>query len=174
MTDPPAGAAPQLWPVGPVVVQRGTPAQWQTVRKFRVHAVSAEPDSFGTSVEQEATRDEAEWRTSLTTNAWLVAGSRPGPRDQRALEDLVVGIVGLFWTDRYPDGAPQLGAMWVDPRHRGSGVAARLGYRHTGACTAAPKDPDIAMRRMRHDLRSATPRVPPDAETRLLPPPAHP
>jgi hypothetical protein len=65
--------------------------------------------------------------------------------------------------------------LWITP---GNDAAERfyerLGYRHTGACKPAPKDPHIAMRRMRRDLRPATPWFPPDAATRLLPPPAHP
>lgn len=90
--------------------------EWELVRRTRLDALTAEPLCFGMALYHDEALSEADWRASLTENRWVLGQT----------EGQVVGLVALFPTDTSPDGLPQLGSMWVSPRVRLRGLAARL------------------------------------------------
>jgi len=105
---------------GPVV-RRLEPDDWDLARALRLAALTADPRCFGEAYDAAAARDEGAWRAQLEdTAAWFAAycdssaGASP------------VGLAVFYPTDTYPDGAPQLGAMWVEQAWRRRGVAAAL------------------------------------------------
>ncbi|HEX3926264.1 MAG TPA: GNAT family N-acetyltransferase [Streptosporangiaceae bacterium] len=72
------------------------------------------PGSFGSTLEQEQTLGDEEWRAMMRRGAVFVVAARG------AVGGVAAGI-------RRPDPAERgLGAMWVAPPWRGRGVAARL------------------------------------------------
>jgi GNAT superfamily N-acetyltransferase len=97
-------------------VRRVVAEDWSRFRSVRLRALTDEPECFGTGLEHEMLLAEQMWVNSLSSDHWFAAGV--------GLD--IVGLVGFFPSDRYPDGAPQLGSMWVHPAHRGRGMAAAL------------------------------------------------
>jgi GNAT superfamily N-acetyltransferase len=102
-----------------VPVRRLVLEDWEVLRDVRLAALVDSPGSFGSAIEAELRRSPSDWTDALTREAWFLAGTPDDP----------VGIVGYFPEDRYPDGFPQLGAMWVAPHARRQGVAAQLARR---------------------------------------------
>ena len=92
------------------------PDDWEPVRRIRLAALTAEPQCFGHALTQDQALTEVDWRESLAVNRWILAEA----------ETEIVGLVALFLADTYPDGAPQLGSMWVAPRMRRRGLAREL------------------------------------------------
>ena len=105
-------------PVSPFGVSRATPDQWRAARAARLRALAAEPDRFGVSLLSEEARTAGEWREQLAQQSWFLARHRA--------DGAVAGLAVFYPDDTFPDGAPQLGAMWVDPVYRGRGVAREL------------------------------------------------
>ncbi len=101
--------------VGPHVV-RLTPDEWAEARRLRIAALVEDPTCFGGSLAAEAAMTEQQWREDMARNSWLVARA----------EDRSVAVAVFFPHDTSPDGAPQLGSMWVIPEWRHRGVAAVL------------------------------------------------
>jgi GNAT superfamily N-acetyltransferase len=85
---------------------------WETYRDARIAALEDAPAAFGSRLDVERARDEAEWRARLGGRTQFVA--REGDR--------TVATVGCL----DEDGAVELVSMWVAPDARGSGVADRL------------------------------------------------
>jgi GNAT superfamily N-acetyltransferase len=114
-------------------VSRATPDQWSVARAVRLRALAAEPERFGVSLLSEEARPADDWRQELARHSWFLARHRT--------DDAVAGLAVFYPDDTFPDGAPQLGAMWVDPVCRGCGVATALAAavedaaRETGADT---------------------------------------
>lgn len=97
-------------------VRRLAQDEWPFARALRLAALDADADCFGGSRAAAADLDENGWRAELDGDQWLVACAGSVP----------VGLVVFYPRDTSPDGAPQLGAMWVDPAWRRRGVAAVL------------------------------------------------
>jgi GNAT superfamily N-acetyltransferase len=91
-------------------VRRASGDQLRVVRETRLLALRQEPARFGTASAAEPPLSE--WLAKSSEHDWFVAWR----------QDRVVGIAALFFDDTGPDGAPQLGAMWVEKEHRRSGV----------------------------------------------------
>jgi GNAT superfamily N-acetyltransferase len=85
---------------------------WEAYRDVRLSALEDAPTAFGSTLEVERARAEAEWRARLEHRTQFVA--REGAR--------TVATVGCL----DEDGAVELVSMWVAPEARGSGVADRL------------------------------------------------
>jgi RimJ/RimL family protein N-acetyltransferase len=98
-------------------IQRMTPQDWRQLRSIRLHALMSEPASFGTSWEHDRSMSPASWQETLSANVWLRASTS---------RTSVGGIVAFFPDDTSPDGAPQLGSMWVEPSQRRTGVGRAL------------------------------------------------
>jgi GNAT superfamily N-acetyltransferase len=105
-------------PVTPFEVSRATPDLWPAARAARLRALAAEPEHFGVSLRSEETRTAGQWRQQLTQQSWFLARDRT--------DSAVAGLAVFYPDDTFPDGAPQLGAMWVDPVYRGRSVARAL------------------------------------------------
>ena len=101
-----------------VSVLRLTAQAWPTARAHRLRALATDPSCFGTSLGSHEAMTDSDWQVELATHAWFFASM-----SQRAG---AVGLVVFYGDDVFPDGAPQLGGMWVDPRWRRYGVAAAL------------------------------------------------
>lgn len=99
-------------------VSRAAPGEWAVARAARLRALAAEPERFGVSFRSEETRTAGEWRQQLTQESWFFARHRP--------DGAIAGLAVFYPEDLFPDGAPQLGSMWVDPAYRRRGVAGVL------------------------------------------------
>jgi mannose-6-phosphate isomerase-like protein (cupin superfamily)/GNAT superfamily N-acetyltransferase len=148
----------------PVTVRRLAVDEWNLARTFRLAALAADPAAFGGSHADVAALDEAAWRAELERDTWLVAFAGPVP----------VGVTVFSPHDTYPDGAPQLGAMWVGPSWRRQGVAtaleaaARAAARRNGAAsiglwvTAGNDDARAVYERLGYHASDATKPAPRD------------
>jgi GNAT superfamily N-acetyltransferase len=94
-----------------------TVSEWIRLRTIRLDALAAEPHAFGTARKHDLGWSREQWQATLSQNVWLRAPTSFGA---------VQGVVAFFPTDTKPDGAPQLGSMWVAPSARGQGIARRL------------------------------------------------
>jgi ribosomal protein S18 acetylase RimI-like enzyme len=100
-----------------VRVRRLTPDDVDVLRDVRLRALRDAPDAFWTTYEEEAAYGADEWRRWLTTAALFVAEDGSGAR--------AVGLAGGMAHSLDP-GVALLVAMWVDPGHRGTGLADQL------------------------------------------------
>ena len=105
-------------PTASFEVSRAAPDEWPVARAARLRALVAEPERFGVSFLSEETRTADEWRQQLTQQSWFFARHRS--------DTAVAGLAVFYPDDLFPDGAPQLGSMWVDPAYRRRGVAGAL------------------------------------------------
>jgi GNAT superfamily N-acetyltransferase len=104
---------------GPVISRVGED-DWRVWRDVRLAALADSPTAFGSGAAQEEALSENDWRAMTRTAAIFVA----------AAGETSVGVVAGL--PRQSAGGRGLGAMWVAPSWRGSGVAAAL----TGAVIA--------------------------------------
>lgn len=103
---------------GGIRIRRAAPDEWAVARAVRLRALMLEPDCFGGSLATDAALTEIAWRQEVTQSCWFLATHHAAA--------FPVGLAVFYENDTYPDGAPQLGAMWVEPSWRRGGVAARL------------------------------------------------
>lgn len=94
------------------VVERLAPEDWAEFRELRLRALTADPDAFGSTLDQEQALTEVDWRGRLGRRAQFVV--RDGGRTIGTAGGIVI------------DGDAELVSMWVEPEARGSGVAGRL------------------------------------------------
>lgn len=94
-------------------IVRLTGDEWQTYRDVRLAALEEAPSAFGSRLDDERRRTEAEWRDRLEHRTQFVA------RD----EDQVLGTAGCLIES---ENVAELVSMWVAAAARGSGLADRL------------------------------------------------
>lgn len=95
-------------------------ADWEAVRDVRLRALEDAPYAFGSTIERERGRTEAEWRK------WAGPGRWPNGVTFVATEsDRFVGLAAGFPEEDEPD-AVHLVSMWVDPSIRRTGVGRAL------------------------------------------------
>jgi ribosomal protein S18 acetylase RimI-like enzyme len=101
-----------------VTIEPLTPDDWQTLRDLRLRAMLTDPDSFGSTWDDEQDGDEPWWRTWLAEQHWFVArGDAANP-------------VGMVVAVPPKGGEPfTLNGLWVAPEARGSGRAGALARR---------------------------------------------
>jgi ribosomal protein S18 acetylase RimI-like enzyme len=99
---------------GPRIV-RVTAQDWRTLRDVRLRALAEAPRAFGFTLERELGYDERTWRERAGAGRTFLA----------RLAGDVVGLVS-FYVEEGREAERQLVSMWVDPRARGTGVAALL------------------------------------------------
>jgi len=97
------------------------PADWPIYKDLRLRALRDAPDAFGSTLAAELPRPDALWQDRLVAARasghdlplFALAGSLP---------------VGLLWAkvDRSDAKVVDLFQMWVDPMHRGRGLAGML------------------------------------------------
>jgi GNAT superfamily N-acetyltransferase len=96
--------------------ERLTEDDWQTLRDIRLTALQSDGAAFGSSLERERGFKESHWRMRLRTTPSFVV--RVG--------DHAVGLIGVIREPGAPAEERHLVALWVDPKHRGRGVAQAL------------------------------------------------
>jgi ribosomal protein S18 acetylase RimI-like enzyme len=89
---------------------------WTALRAIRLQALAESPTAFGSTLAAEQ---------EFTDERWLerASGSAGAQLFVAWLDDAAVGIAGVFDEG---DGTAQIVSVWVDPRHRGRGVARQL------------------------------------------------
>jgi GNAT superfamily N-acetyltransferase len=99
-----------------LTVQRLVPDDWRTWRAVRLEALADAPHAYGSSLDREEARGEADWRRILEPGNGVTVVAR--------LDERVVGAIGGY-TPPEAD-AVVLVAMWVRPGLRGRGVGDAL------------------------------------------------
>lgn len=102
-------------------VHRFAPHEWRTYRDLRLRALADSPDAFGSMLERESARSDAEWARRLEAGA---QSSTDLPLVARFGQE----AVGLAWgwtRDSEPDVA-YLFQVWVAPEHRRQRIARML------------------------------------------------
>jgi GNAT superfamily N-acetyltransferase len=85
---------------------------WELLRDVRLQALKDSPAAYMSSYETEVTWTEASWRRSFANALWVV------PRSRRR----IVGLARSLRVDGRPPDERHLEAVWVEPRHRRTGV----------------------------------------------------
>jgi ribosomal protein S18 acetylase RimI-like enzyme len=86
------------------------PATLETVRPLRLRALREDPDAFGSTLEREQDRPDADWDFWVSDSLIAFDGDEP------------LGMANL----KIDGDEAQLFGMWVAPQARGQGVARRL------------------------------------------------
>jgi len=101
-------------------IRRTTENDWEALRDVRLRALAEAPQAFGSSLERERERTEAEWRQ------WAGRGrTGRGVTFVGVLDGWFVGLAGGFPEEEHPD-AVHLVSMWVDPSVRRTGAGRAL------------------------------------------------
>ena len=114
-------------------IRPATPDQWRTSRDLRLRALADAPDAFCSTLEHEQGFDELAWRSRLERAHTVFAWAGP---------DAVGAATGK--PDPHEAGGREIVGMWVDPAHRGTGVAAAL-VAELVAWARAEGSPSIAL-----------------------------
>lgn len=121
LTTAPTAAPAEVTRGAGVEVVRCRPEQWQVLRRLRLQMLEEAPELFAERPGHAAARTVDDWR----------AQARHGAGDGRgeAVWFAVTpagGALGLVAAHLTTDGDAVMTALWVDPAHRGRGVAGRL------------------------------------------------
>jgi GNAT superfamily N-acetyltransferase len=101
-------------------IRATTEDDWEGLRDVRLRALAEAPYAFGSTIERELGRTEAEWRE------WAARGrGGRGVTFVAAGDERFVGLAAGFPEEEEPD-AVHLVAMWVDPSVRRTGVGRAL------------------------------------------------
>jgi GNAT superfamily N-acetyltransferase len=103
-----------------VEIRRTTEDDWERLRDVRLRALEEAPYAFGSTLERERGRTEAEWREWAEHGRWGRGVTFVADEGDR-----FVGLASGFPEDDEPD-AVHLVAMWVDPSFRRSGIGRAL------------------------------------------------
>ncbi len=104
------------------------PDDWALLREVRLAALRDSPATFASTLDQELTLGERDWRQRAMSAAWFVARTGGQPS----------GLVAVFPVPGdHPATKWHLISMWVSPRARGRGVAALLVDAASGHAAAA-------------------------------------
>ncbi len=122
-----------------VTVRRLFEDEWSVLAALRLAALREAPSAFGSTLERELAFDEATWRSRCTSSCYLLAEVRGEPAGMAAVTVLAGEPPGVVtFGEAPPPGAEfHLVSMWVDPRHRGQGVAGSLIEKAAGAARQA-------------------------------------
>jgi GNAT superfamily N-acetyltransferase len=102
-------------------IRRFAPHEWRCYRELRLRALAESPDAFGSTLQLEAARPDAEWDRRLQAGA-------SAPADLPLVAQVDDEPIGLAW-GRLAVGGPDtahLYQVWVAPEHRGRGAGQRL------------------------------------------------
>jgi GNAT superfamily N-acetyltransferase len=100
-----------------VRVRRLPPADINILRDVRLRALGDAPDAFWTTYDREAAYGADDWHRWLSTAALFVA--------EEGIGAPAAGLAGGM-ADPGEARVALLVSMWVDPEHRGSGLAGEL------------------------------------------------
>jgi predicted GNAT family acetyltransferase len=110
-----------------------SPQQWRISREIRLRALADAPDAFCSTLEQEQGFDEPAWRSRLARAHTVLAWEGT---------DAVGVATGK--ADPHEQGGREIVGMWVDPAHRGSGIATAL-IAHLAQWARDDGSPSIAL-----------------------------
>jgi GNAT superfamily N-acetyltransferase len=96
------------------LIERVGRSEWQRWRELRLQALRDSPDAFGSNLEREAGFSESDWFDRIGA----------GPSWIAVVDGEDVGIIS--GGEHHGSEVPWVYAAWVDPRVRGSDVAAEL------------------------------------------------
>jgi ribosomal protein S18 acetylase RimI-like enzyme len=102
-------------------IHRFAPHEWRSYRELRLRALADSPDAFGSTLELESVRPDAEWARQLEDGA-------RSPSDLPLVARLDDETIGLAWgrIQATEPAVAYLFQVWVAPEHRGRGVARML------------------------------------------------
>lgn len=95
------------------VVQRLLPDQWRALRRLRLAGLAEVLGEDHDEYLAERAFDEGAWRSMIATDPQFVANAQGVP----------VGLASLLLE---PDHEAEVSFLWVDPGHRGAGIAKAL------------------------------------------------
>ncbi|MGH9003336.1 MAG: GNAT family N-acetyltransferase [Acidimicrobiia bacterium] len=125
-------------------VRRLTPDDTDILRDVRLRALRDAPDAFWATYDREAAYSADDWRRWLSTAALFVAEDGTGAP--------AAGMAGGLADPRNP-GVALLISMWVDPGHRGTGLADGLVAAVTD-WAAAKELPTVRLNVVEHNDRA--------------------
>lgn len=96
-------------------LRRATSDDWRASRDIRIRALTEAPDAFCSTLDRELGFDEDEWRRRVIRGITVLAWEG---------EQVVGTATGKV--DPHEESSKELVAMWVDPAHRGEGIATAL------------------------------------------------
>ena len=107
--------------VPPPLVRVLAAHEWPLYRALRLRALGDAPAAFGSTLAEEAPREDADW-------AWRLNIGAGSGRDLPLVAELGGTAAGLAWAkvDAGDPSLVNLFQMWVAPEARGHGVAAAL------------------------------------------------
>ncbi|MCA1783845.1 MAG: N-acetyltransferase family protein [Dermatophilaceae bacterium] len=103
----------QAVPAG-LLIARAEESDWERVKAVRLAALAESPSAFGSTLAQEREYDDGEWREWCRDTATFLAVLNGVPIG------IAAGVDGTSPEER------KLIAMWLHPRHRGTGASAAL------------------------------------------------
>jgi ribosomal protein S18 acetylase RimI-like enzyme len=104
-----------------VSVRRFAPEEWRIYRDLRLRALTDSPDAFGSTLDREAARSEADWASRLGQGSI-------SDRDLPLIAEFDDEPLGLSWAridDLQPDVA-HIYQVWIAPTRRRLGAGAAL------------------------------------------------
>src|SRR3954464_7652566 len=99
-----------------VTVRRAAAGDEALLRDVRLRAVTTDPDAFGSTLERELARTDADWQRWFASGSVTIVATAAGAE---------IGLVAGAHDSADP-AVVQLMAMWVDPARRGTGTADAL------------------------------------------------
>ena len=85
---------------------------WPTAREVRLRALKDSPSAYISEYEDEVAVGESAWRERFTRMRWIVARHQAG----------VIGLASSVRVDSRPPYERHVESVWVDPRHRRTGI----------------------------------------------------
>lgn len=101
-----------------VVIRHLTPAEWQDYKDLRLEALSNDPDSFGSTYEENASKPEERWRAELTAEMGTKLFAEAGGR--------LVAMAGAYFEQTDRGTVAHLIGVYTRPSARGNGIMERL------------------------------------------------
>lgn len=102
-----------------IIVKRLNEKDWLLLKRIRLAALINDPDVFGSSYEEEASKTEAHWRDQLTEMNSAIFGVFDG--------ESCVGMTGVSIYRDDPSGKTAiLWGSWLEPEFRGKGLSKLL------------------------------------------------
>jgi ribosomal protein S18 acetylase RimI-like enzyme len=92
---------------------------WELLREIRLSALSGAPCAFMSTYVREEGYEEQGWREWLRRDLWLLAVAGESPVQ-------LAGVIAATREPMAPSGEPFISSLWVDPHHRGRGIAKEL------------------------------------------------
>lgn len=106
-----------------VLVRRPVESEWERWRDLRLQMLADTPEAFAETLETARAHDEAEWRFRVRRSRLPGSVTVVGVEEAAGSEGRWVGTMGAY-TD--PVEGVFLVSVFVDPAHRGGGLADRL------------------------------------------------